>query len=89
MSNSLNIKEFIKLSDDEKRKRYVELSDYDKFIWRTQYDIPIGKSTGEKVEYTPEEKAKNRERMEEVLRYFGELKEGEHIPEENWLDWFY
>lgn len=86
MSDNLSIKEFIKLSDDEKRKRYVELSDYDKFLWRTQYDAPIGESTGEKVEYTPEEKAENRERMEEVLRYFGVLKEGEHIPEENWLD---
>lgn len=88
----LTIEEFLNLSNDEKRERYVELSDYDKFLWRTRYDIPIffpvesidEKSKNRKI--TPEEKAKNRKKMEEILRYFGELKDGEHIPEENWLD---
>lgn len=86
MGNKLTIKEFINLSDDEKKKRYAELSDHDKFLWRTNYEVPAFKATGKKVEYTTKEKIQNRARMEKILRETGVLKEGEHIPEENWLD---
>ena len=63
----LTIKEFIRLSDEEKRKRYEELSPHDKFLWRTSYEPIVAKSIG-RVEIPEEERMKARKAAEEFMK---------------------
>lgn len=65
----LTFKEFLKLSEEEKCKRYIELSDHDKFLAR------IGQNsgavlTGRKVEITEEERMKWVKEVDEELEKY-------------------
>lgn len=50
----LTAEEFSELPEEEQRKRYVEMSDYEKFIYRTQYE-PLGLGKTEKGKPISEE----------------------------------
>lgn len=63
----LTIKEFLRLSEEEKRKRYVELSPHDKFLWRTSYE-PIAAKVVGRVEISEEEQRKARTIAEEFMK---------------------
>lgn len=63
---SLTIKEFIKLSEEEKCERYGELSDYDMFLWRVGYEPLKGKTVG-KFEMSEEKKREVEKEMEEFI----------------------
>ena len=52
--NNLSLRDFNNLSEEEKGKRYKELSDHDKFLVRIS-TIPSGKTIGYK-ELTKQEK---------------------------------
>ena len=68
---ALSIEEFLKLPDEEKGEKFKLMSNHDKFLWRTQYDVPNPRPTGEYREITPEEKAEARKELEKVLLKFG------------------
>lgn len=54
----LPLKEFLKMKPEQRREEYQNLSDHDKFLFRTQYDIPSVKVTGtQKVSKEEQEKA--------------------------------
>lgn len=74
MGETIEIKDFLKLSKEEKVKRYVDMSDQDKFLWRTQYEIPFGQVTGH-FEVTEEQEKRAREALHQHLRNRGVLKE--------------
>ena len=63
----LTIKEFLQLPDEEKRKRYEELSPHDKFLWRTSYE-PIAAQVVGRVEISGEEQRKARTIAEEFMK---------------------
>ncbi|PKL44327.1 MAG: hypothetical protein CVV41_06730 [Candidatus Riflebacteria bacterium HGW-Riflebacteria-1] len=68
---TLTIKEFLALPDGEKATRFGEMSERDRFLWRTQYDIP---ALGKVVEHeppTPEEQARIDEEFNAMLRRRG------------------
>lgn len=53
----MKLKDFLKLSDDDKRKNYHRLSDKDKIEFRFLYDVPNAVVTGT-VEISDNEKKK-------------------------------
>lgn len=63
----LTIKEFLKLPDEEKRKRYEELSSHDKFLWRTYYEPIVVKVAGT-VEVSEEEQMEARNIAKECMK---------------------
>lgn len=63
----LTIKEFLGLSEEEKRKRYVELSPHDKFLWRTSYE-PIAAKVVGWVEISEEEQREARKVYEDFMK---------------------
>ena len=68
---SLSIEEFLKLPDEEKAEKFKLMSNHDKFLWRTQYDIPKAEFTGEYGKVTPEDKEKVRIYLLDFLRKRG------------------
>ena len=76
----LKIEDFIKLSNEQKKVMYSELSENDKFLWRTQYEpisVTVIESNVEKQ--TEEERKKSREEFEKILKKVGILKENERL----------
>lgn len=43
----LKLDDFLKLPNVEKRERYGELSDHDRFLWRVQHEPLVGRDVGE------------------------------------------
>lgn len=70
MSNKLTLKEFLALPEDQKAGRFGELTDHERFIWRTQYEPLVGVVTGFR-ELTKEEKVKADKWAAETLRKLG------------------
>jgi hypothetical protein len=70
MSKMLTLKEFLELPDDQKAGRFGDLSDHDRFLWRTQYE-PVGFEVVGFEELTEEEKAKADKWAAETLRKRG------------------
>ena len=76
----LKIEDFIKLSNEQKKVMYSELSENDKFLWRTQYEpisVTVIESNVEKQ--TEKERKKSREEFEKILKKVGILKENERL----------
>lgn len=67
----LTIKEFIKLSEEEKRERYSELSDHDKFLWRVHYEPLVPKVVRKSV-MTEEDKAEIERKYADIIKEFDE-----------------
>lgn len=61
----LTIEEFRKLDDEEKEKRYKELSDHDRFIWRIS--CPVIPKTVNNNELTDEQRKKATEIRKRLL----------------------
>lgn len=70
MSNKLTLKEFLALPEDQKAGRFGELTDHERFIWRTQYEPLDGVVIGFK-ELTEAEKAKADKWAAETLKKRG------------------
>ncbi|HNX76094.1 MAG TPA: hypothetical protein PLM07_03980 [Candidatus Rifleibacterium sp.] len=68
---TITIKEFLALPDGEKAARFGEMSDHDRFLWRTQYDIPALGNVVQHALPSPEEQAKIDEEFKEMLRRRG------------------
>ncbi len=68
---ALSIEEFLKLPDEEKGEKFKLMSNHDKFVWRTQYDIPKPRPAGKYREITPEEKEEARLALLEILKKRG------------------
>lgn len=82
----LTAKEFARLPEEEKRKRYRELDNREASRYRIYHDIVWGKSipsSNPPVKHTPEEKEKRNRNL------FALMKEFHHIPKdmtfEEWL----
>lgn len=68
---SLTIKEFIKLSEEEKSERYGELSDHDMFLWRVGYEPLKGETVGS-FEMSEEDKAEIERKYADIIKEFHE-----------------
>lgn len=79
----LAIKEFLILSNEEKRIHYKDLSDHDRWLWRTYYDIPVPISIEPKEEKNVSEKERLQieKDFERILKEFGAMKKNETIKE--------
>ena len=82
----LTAKEFARLPEEEKRRRYKELDNLEASRYRIHHDIVWGKSTPSVIppaEHTPEEKEKRNRDL------FALMKQLHHVPEgmtfEEWL----
>lgn len=73
MGQPITIKEFLKLSDNEKAERYADMSSHDKFLWRTQSE-PIQARVVGHFEMTEKEKQKAEEDLNRILKEIGVLK---------------
>lgn len=73
MGKQITIMEFLELPDEEKAEKYADMSDHDKFLWRTQYE-PIKAEAAGHFEMTEEEKKKAEEALNKILKEIGVLK---------------
>lgn len=74
MDKKLSIQEFVKLPETEKARRYKDMSEHDKFLWRTQYDNSFGEVTGY-VERTKEEQEASAKVLHQILIDRGIIKD--------------
>lgn len=65
---TLTINEFLALPDSEKATRFGDMSDHDRFLWRTQYEIPLPGPAVQQPPPSPEEQVRIDEEFEAMLR---------------------
>ena len=76
----LTIEDFIKLPNEQKAARYSELSENDKFIWRTQYEpMSVTVVNREEEKQTEKDKRKSRKEFEKILKKVGVLRDDEKL----------
>lgn len=68
----ISYKEWSKLTEEEKKERYNELSKNDKF--KARMSSAIGVDTGERVEFTEEQEKENRKELERLMKKWGVIK---------------
>lgn len=70
----ISIEEFIKLSNEEKGKKYAELSDHDKYLWRTRYEPLRSQVVGHR-EHTEKEQEESKKKFINHLKKIGVIKD--------------